>query len=179
MLNRVLNVALPNSSCASWSACWSLQEGWWGAWDMNCTVEGRGDNSRVSMIEPATLSETQMSILLTHPCPSPTPGGGPLPLTISLILLGEGRTLGQELRNKRPNSEKAAQTCFWPIRIRSPVSSQTPWCILLLKRRLLLLVSGPKWMWRWSAVRAWQGKHWTQVGEDVEKLKVFQKRETG
>uniref|UniRef100_A0A4W2CHH8 Globin domain-containing protein n=1 Tax=Bos indicus x Bos taurus TaxID=30522 RepID=A0A4W2CHH8_BOBOX len=60
-----------------------------------------------------------MSILLTHPCPSPTPGGGPLPLTNSLILLGEGRTLGQEMRNKRPHSEEAAQTCFWPIRITS------------------------------------------------------------
>ena len=86
---------------------------------MNCTVEGRGENSRISLIEPVTLSETQMSILLTHPCPSPTPGGGPLPLTNSLILLGEGRTLGQEMRNKRPHSEEAAQTCFWPIRITS------------------------------------------------------------
>ena len=119
MLNRVLDVALPKSSYASWSAYWSLQEGWRGPWDMNCTVEGRGDDSRVSLIEPPTVSETQMSILLTHPCPSPTPGSDHLPLTNSLVLLGEGRALGQQMRNKRPCSEAAAQTCFWPIRITS------------------------------------------------------------
>ena len=119
MPNRVLDVALPKSSYASWSAYWSLQEGWRGPWDMNCTVEGRGDDSRVSLIEPPTLSETQMSILLTHPCPSPTPGSDHLPLTNSLVLLGEGRALGQQMRNKRPCSEAAAQTCFWPIRITS------------------------------------------------------------
>ena len=86
---------------------------------MNCAVEGRGENSRIALIEPPTLSETQMSILLTLPCPSPTPGGGHPSLTNSLILLGEGRAWGQEMRNKRPCSEAAARTCFWPIRLTS------------------------------------------------------------
>ena len=177
MPNRVLDVALPKSSYASWSAYWSLQEGWRGPWDMNCTVEGRGDDSRVSLIEPPTLSETQMSILLTHPCPSPTPGSDHLPLTNSLILLGEGRAWGSRWGIKGHAVKQRHRLASGPLG--SPVNSQTPWCILLPRRRLLLLVCGPKWMWRWSAVRAWQGEHWTQVRQGVEMQKVFQKRGTG